>query len=74
MRYLVCKVDHENIEREKFKNPYSITGPRVWHETFEIAKLEAERLCLKENQEFAIFAEIGRIKPAPKTIFENCTL
>lgn len=72
MRYLVCrKVDGKN--QCSYANPYAKdnNGMRVWHETFEIAYTEAERLCKKENDEFVIFAEMGVVKPSPKTIFQD---
>lgn len=70
MKYLVCRVEKLSDSEERFKNPYDL-GFRKWHETFELAKKEAQRLCEKENCEFAIFSELGRAKPQPKTIFED---
>lgn len=66
MRHIVCRV----LDNGKHQNPYD-GSPRIWHETFEIARTEAERLCLKEDKEFIILAEAGRIKPQPKTIIED---
>jgi hypothetical protein len=67
MRYLVFKIVQET---GRIRNPYD-GSPRVWHETFEIAKAEAERLCLKEECEFIILAEAARVNPQPKTIFQD---
>ena len=69
MRYLVFKIKSED---GRIQNPYD-GSPRIWHETFEIAKEEAERLCLKEDKEFIILAEVGRINPQLKTIFQDCS-
>ena len=68
MRYLVMKIRPENGH---IKNPYD-GSPRIWHETFESAKSEAERLCLKEDCEFVILGEAGICYPQPKTIFKDC--
>jgi hypothetical protein len=69
MRYLVCKKVDSTCQC-KYQNPYK-DGMRVWHESFELAKKEADRLCEKEISDFVIFAEIGIVKPSPKTIFED---
>jgi hypothetical protein len=69
MRYLVCRFSLEN-GKEKFKNPCD-SNSRIWHDNFDSAKAEAERLSLKEYKEFRIFAELASINPSTKTIFKD---
>ena len=66
MKYLVCRC----LDNGRYQNPYD-GSPRIWHESFEIAKQEAERLCQKEEKDFIIISEVARIKPQPKTVFED---
>ena len=67
MRYLIFKV----MENGHCRNPYE-GSPRIWHTSFDLAKIEADRLCQKENMEFIILGEAARVSPAPKTVFKDC--
>ncbi len=34
----------------------------VWHDTLDLARYEAERLCKKEQKEFIILKEVAKVK------------